>query len=110
MAYSVAALGGHDLLQGTGRSGVIVKVTGGPVCWGRHVQQAVADSSQAAELLAIHEATQMTLKINDLLEELGCKSQKPPVILEDNDGTRTMAMGNGGGKKWCRCLALKYTT
>ncbi len=50
----------------------------------------------------------MTLKVNNLLEELGCKSQKPPVILEDNDGMRAMAMGDVGGKKLCRHLALKY--
>ncbi|MCP5023831.1 MAG: hypothetical protein GY930_18945, partial [bacterium] len=105
--YSDAALG-HDRSQGRGRSGVIVKLGGAPVCWGSRVQRTVADSSQAAELLAAHEATQMTLKVNNLLEELGCKSQKPPVILEDNDGMRAMAMGDVGGKKRCRHLALKY--
>ncbi len=30
------------------------------------------------------------------------------MILEDNDGVRAMAMGNVGGKKRCRHLALKY--
>ncbi len=106
-AYSDAALG-DDLSQGKGRSGVVVKIGGGSVCWGSYIQQTVADTSQAAELLAIHEATQMTLKTNNLLEELGCKSHVPPVILEDNDGTRAMAMGKVGGKKRCRHLALKY--
>ncbi len=106
-AYSDVALG-HDLSQGKGRSGAIVKIGGGPVCWGRHVQQTVANSSQAAELLAIHEATQMTLKINNLLEELGCRSQVLPMILEDNNGTIATAMDKVGGKKWCRHLALKY--
>ncbi len=105
--YSDAALG-DDLSQGKGRSGVVVKIGGGPVCWGSHTQQTVANSSQAAELLAIHEAMQMTLKTNNLLEELGCTSHVAPVILEDNDGTRAMAMGKVGGKKRCRHLALKY--
>ncbi len=106
-AYSDAALG-HDLSRGRGKSGVIVKVAVGPACWRSRIQQTVTDSSQAAELLAIHEATQMTLSVNNLLEELGCKSREPPVILEDNDGTRAMVAGSSGGKKRCRHLALKY--
>ncbi len=105
--YSDAALG-DDLSKGRGRSGVIVKIGGGPVCWGSHTQQTVTDSSQAAELLAIHEATQMTLKVSNLLEELGCKSREPPVILEDNDGARATATGCIGRKKRCRHLDLKY--
>ncbi len=56
----------------------------------------------------MHEAAQVTLKISTLLEELGCKGQGPPIILEDNDGARTMIMGNAGGRKRCRRLALKY--
>ncbi|MCP4127167.1 MAG: Ty1/Copia family ribonuclease HI [Gammaproteobacteria bacterium] len=50
----------------------------------------------------------MTLKVSNLLEELGCKSRKPPVILEDNDGARATATGCIGGKKRCRHLDLKY--
>ncbi len=92
-AYSDAALG-HDLSQGRGRSGVIVKIGRRPVCWKTSIQQTVADSSQAAELLAIHEATQMTLSINNLLEELGCKSREPP----SNPRGQRWNEGNGHGE------------
>ncbi len=46
-AYSDAALG-RDRSQGRGRSGIIVKLGEGPVCWGSRTQQAATDSSQAA--------------------------------------------------------------
>ncbi len=104
-AYSDAALG-HDRSQGRGRSGVIVKLGGGPVCWGSRVQRTVADSSQAAR--RPRGDADDTEGQQPVLEELGCKSQKPLVILEDNDGMRAMAMGDVGGKKRCRHLALKY--
>ncbi len=45
--YSDATLG-SDLSQGRWRSGIVVKIGGGPVCWRSCVQQAVTDSSQAA--------------------------------------------------------------
>ncbi len=93
ITYADAALG-DDQSQGRGRSGIIVKLGGGPVSWGSHIQPAVTASSQAAELLAVHGAAQATLKISNLLEELGCKDRGPPVILEDNDGARAMIMGN----------------
>ncbi|MCP4127504.1 MAG: hypothetical protein GY753_10625, partial [Gammaproteobacteria bacterium] len=49
LGHADAALG-DDLSKGRGRSGVIVKLGGGPVHWGSHMQPAVTDSSQAAEL------------------------------------------------------------
>ncbi|MCP4128755.1 MAG: hypothetical protein GY753_17090 [Gammaproteobacteria bacterium] len=65
VTYADAALG-DDQSQGRGRSGTVVKLSGGPVSWGSHIQPAVTDSSQAAELLAVHEAAQVALKISNL--------------------------------------------
>ncbi|MCP4126225.1 MAG: Ty1/Copia family ribonuclease HI [Gammaproteobacteria bacterium] len=107
ITYADAALG-DDLTRGKGRTGVVVKVGGGPVHWARKTQPVVADSSQAAELLAVHSAAQSTLRISNLLEEVGCESKTIPTILEDNDGTRAIITGEANGKKRCRHLALKY--
>ncbi len=106
-AYSDAALG-NDLSRGRGRTGIVVKLGGGPVYWASNTQPVVADSSQAAELLAVHAAVQSTLRTNNLLDEVGCKSDVPPTVFEDNDGTRAIVTGEASGKKRCRHLSLKY--
>ncbi len=54
-------------------------------------QLVVADSRQSAELLAIHEATQATLKTANLLEELGCSSHN------GNEGDEAPPHNEGGG-------------
>ncbi len=44
----------------------------------------------------MHAATQSTLKTNNLLEEIGCKSSDTPTIFEDNDGARAIVSGKVG--------------
>ncbi len=87
-------------------TGYVICLGGGPVVWRSHLQPTVADSPNAVEYIGIYEAAVATMGIKNLLEELGVDSGIP-VIYEDNDGARRLAM-SGMGQKRARHLDIKH--
>ncbi len=77
------------------------------ITWKSHLQGAVADSPNAAGYIALHEAGVATAWVGNLIDELGIKVSHTPVLYEDNDGVRRLAM-SGMGQKKVRNLAMKY--
>ncbi len=66
----------------------------------------MADSPNAAEYISLHEASVATISIRNLIREIGLLTQVP-IIHEDNDGARRLAMtGMGQGK--ARHLMTKH--
>ncbi len=74
--------------------------------WKSHLQSTIADSSQAAEYIALYEAAVSSMGSSNLLSELGV-STGSPTLWEDNDGSRRLAT-SGLGQKKGRHLKIKY--
>ncbi len=87
-------------------TGYAIHLGGGPVTWRSHLQPTVADSPNAAEYIGIYEAVVATMGVKNLLVELGI-DPGTPLIYEDNDGARRLAM-SGMGQKRARHLDIKH--
>ncbi len=87
-------------------TGYVICLGGGPVLWRSHLQSTVADSPNAAEYIGMYEAVVATMGVKNLLTELGV-DLGTPVIYEDNDGARRLAM-SGMGQKNARHLDVKH--
>ncbi len=87
-------------------TGYAICLGGGPVAWRSHLQPTVADSPNAAEYIGVYKAVVATMGIQNLLVELGA-DPGTPVIYEDNDGARRLAMSDMGQKR-ARHLDIKH--
>ncbi len=87
-------------------TGYVINLGGGPVIWRSHLQSTVVDSPNAAEYVGLYEAAVASMGIKNLLEELGM-NPSTPLIYEDNDGARRLAM-SGMGQKRARHLDIKH--
>ncbi len=87
-------------------TGCIAHVAGGAVTWRSHLQQTVADSPNAAEYIGLHEAAVTSMGLANLLKQMGHEIG-PPILHEDNDGCRRLAIA-GMGQKRARHLEVKY--
>jgi hypothetical protein len=85
-AYIDASHMTHSL-DGRGRSGVIVVMAGGAVCFKSSKQPMVAQSSTEAELMALTEGTNQLVHLRLLMRELGMSSNLPSMVYQDNKST-----------------------
>jgi hypothetical protein len=67
-------------------SGNVFKLYGGPISWQSKKQQTVALSSTEAEYMATSLATQETIWLRQLLEDLTFKQTSATTLFEDNKG------------------------
>ncbi len=70
------------------------------------MQSIVAESINTAEYIALYEAAVSVIGTHNLLMEMGMEKHTP-IICEDNDGARRLAM-NGMGQKKARHLDIKH--
>ncbi len=97
---------GADKKKRRSVTGYVTHVAGGAVTWRSHLQPTVADSPNAAEYISQHEAAVVSMGLVNLLAQMGHKTD-PPVLHEDNDGCRRLAVA-GMGQKRARHLEIKY--
>ncbi len=96
-----------DKRNGRSVTGFITYLNGGAVLWKSRLQPTVADSPNAAEYIALYEASQATMVMCNLVGEVGVKLENGCYVHEDNDGSRRLAM-SGMGQKNARHLDNKY--
>ncbi len=99
-AYGVGPKRGRSI------TGYVIHLGSAPILWRSHLQTTVADSPNASEYIALHEAAVATVGVQNLAEGLGIKIKHPPILYEDNDGVRRLAM-SGMGQKKARHLMMK---
>jgi hypothetical protein len=73
--------------DGRGRTGVIIVMAGGAVCFKSSKQPLVAQSSTEAELIALTEGTNQLVHLRLMLRELGLSSNLPSKVYQDNQST-----------------------
>ncbi len=96
-----------DERRGRSVTGYVSCLNGGPIMWKSHLQSTVADSPNAAEYIALYESAVASMGLHNLLSEIGIELEDTCYILEDNDGSRRLAM-SGMGQKKARHLQTKY--
>ncbi len=97
---------GSDLNHGKSITGYVIQLNGAPIGWRSHLQSTVADSPNAAEYIALHEAATTVIGLKNLIGELTIKIKHPPTLYEDNDGVQQFAT-SGMGQKKARHLMMK---
>jgi hypothetical protein len=73
------------------RTGYLVYVAGGLVCWKSTVQRTVALSSCEAEFMALAAVVTELLWVHSLLSELGIKHSHPMTVYIDNQAAKALA-------------------
>ena len=87
-------------------SGIIYKLSGGPVAWKCRVQTVVAHSSTEAELICAADAGRMALCMRSILDEVGVPQRHATVLYEDNQGAVLVANA-GQSTKHTRHIDIK---
>ena len=67
-------------------SGYVFKVANCTVSWSSKKQASVTKSTTEAEYVALSQATQEAIWMRKLLSDIGCKSEEPTTMYEDNQG------------------------
>lgn len=67
-------------------SGYVFKVANCTVSWCSKKQASVTKSTTEAEYIALSQATQEAIWMRRLLTDIGCKSEEPTTMYEDNQG------------------------
>jgi len=94
--------------DGHGHSGFVCTI-GGATIFARSIKQKlVAKSSSEAELLALNLATDETLYLRNLLDELGFPQQSPTIILQDNQSAIIMANNGELGTKRTKHFTVRH--
>ena len=83
--YSDANWAG-DVDTGRSTSGYVFKVANCTVSWSSKKQASVTKSTTEAEYVTLSQATQEAIWLRRLLSDIGCRSEEPTVIFEDNQG------------------------
>ncbi len=97
---------GIDKKKGRSITGYVLHIAGGAVTWRSHLQPTVADSPNTAEYIGLHEAAVASMGTSHLMTEMG-HEVTPPILHEDNDGCRRLAIA-GMGQRRARHLEAKY--
>ncbi len=97
---------GVNPTNGKSITGIHIKLADGPVDWRRHLQETTADSSNAAEYIALWEAAKAILGIASITQELQLKTTLPK-LYEDNLGAMRLATASMGQAR-ARHLHCKY--
>jgi hypothetical protein len=95
----------HESTRST--SGFIFTLNGGPVSWSSTSQKLTAQSSTEAECIAAVEAMKEVLWLRPLLEDLGCRQQKPTVINVDNQASIALSR-NPMFTKTTKYISVRY--
>ena len=86
----------NDKLDRKSITGWVAKLNGDVISWASKKQRTVAQSSCEAELYAEAAAINEVIWLRGLLAELGLRSEKPSLIIGDNQGT--IALSKNGVK------------
>ncbi len=97
---------GVNPTNGKSVTGMVIKVAGGPVEWRSHLQETTADSTNAAEYIALWEGAKAILGVANIIQELQLKTSLP-ILYEDNLGALRLATA-GMGQARARHLTCKY--
>ncbi len=97
---------GANSKDGKSITGILIKLAGGPVDWRSHLQETTADSSNAAEYVALWEAANTILGVANITQGLQLKTTLPK-LYEDNLGGMRLATA-GMGQARARHLHCKY--
>ena len=90
IGYSDADWAG-DTSDRKSTSGYIFMFSGGPISWNSKKQKCVALSTAEAEYVALSGAAQECFWLRQLEKELGCSSEGPTLLFEDNQSAIAMA-------------------
>ncbi len=97
---------GANPKDGKSITGILIKLAGGPVDWRSHLQETTADSTNAAEYVALWEAAKAILGIANILRELQLTTTLPKLYEDTLRAMRLATAGMGQGR--ARHLHCKY--
>jgi hypothetical protein len=107
MAYVDASHGTHPD-DGTSRTGIIITMSGGPICWRSSKQKIVTLSSTEAELVALTEGSNYVLWLRNVMSDLQLTDRGPTVVYQDNMSTLALVRNDKTKQQRTRHLNVKY--
>jgi hypothetical protein len=107
VAYIDASHGTH-LEDGTSRTGIVITLAGGAVCFKSNRQRIVTLSSTEAEIVALTEGTNYVLWLRNLLDGLSLTDLGPTVVYQDNMSTIALVSNDKTKQQRTRHLNCKY--
>jgi hypothetical protein len=106
-AYVDAGHGTHAE-DGTSRTGIIVTLAGGAVCWRSNRQSLVTLSSTEAELVGLAEGSNYVLWLRNIMRDLQLAVTKPTVVYQDNESTIKLIFNEKTKQQRTRHMNCKY--
>jgi hypothetical protein len=106
-AYIDASHGTH-MEDGTSRTGIVITLAGGAICFKSSRQTIVTMSSTEAELVALTEGTNFVLWLRSLLEDLSLSQKKPTIVYQDNLSTIALVSNDKTKQQRTRHINCKY--
>jgi hypothetical protein len=82
---------GEEKLEHKATSGVVAMLGSSPISWSSRKQDVTTLSSTEAEYLALTEGTQLALWMQRILEDMGVRGGRTPMLLVDNAGAARLA-------------------
>jgi hypothetical protein len=108
-AYVDAGHGTH-LWDGTSRTGIVVTMAGGAVCWKSAKQTLVTLSSTEAELVALTEGSNYVMWLRYILEDMLLDVSRPTTVYQDNESTIALVNNEKTRQQRTRHINCKYFT
>jgi hypothetical protein len=107
VAYIDASHGTH-LEDGTSRTGIVITLAGGAVCFKSSRQRIVTLSSTEAEIVALTEGTNYVIWLRNLMRGLRLFDLGPTVVYQDNLSTISLVSNDKTKQQRTRHLNCKY--
>jgi hypothetical protein len=105
-AYIDASHGCHR--DGSSRTGIVITLGGGAVCFKSTKQRTVTLSSTEAELVALTEGSSYVMWLRNLLDDLWVADTGPTVVYQDNESTLKLVASTKTHQQRTRHLNCKY--
>lgn len=106
-AYVDASFGTH-MYDGTGRTGILLTLAGGAICFKSFKQKCVTLSSTESEIVALAEGSNYVLWLRNLMSDLELTSLGPTVIHQDNKSTIILVNNERTKQQRTRHMNAKY--
>jgi histone deacetylase 1/2 len=107
IVYADASHMTHNL-DGRGRTGIVITMAGGAVCFRSNKQSLVAQSSTEAEIVALAEGTNHLVSLRLILGEMGLPLQRPSVVYQDNQSTILLIKNDRTRLQRSKHIDIKY--
>jgi hypothetical protein len=106
-AYVDASHGTH-MEDGTSRTGIVITMAGGAVCFKSMRQTLVTTSSTEAELVALSEGSKLVMWLRYLMSDLNLCDLGPTVVYQDNTSAISIIMNDKTKQQRTRHINCKY--